>query len=126
MEAYNRRVWAIRGATTVSSDDPALIDEAVGELLSLIYKENHFSEEDVAFTLFSQTSDLRSRNAAAAARRNGFSTHSPLFCVQEAEIDGMLERAIRVMIEVEKDNMDSPKMIYLRGASGLRPDLKRN
>ena len=58
MEACNRRVWAIRGATTVSSDDPALIDEAVGELLSLIYKENNFSEENVVFTLFSQTSDL--------------------------------------------------------------------
>ena len=126
MALEDRRVWALRGAITVEEDAAEKIDAAVGEMLNAIYKENGITEDDVVFTLFSQTSDLRSRNAAAAARKNGFSTRSPLFCVQEAEVDGMLERTVRVMIEVEKVMTAPPKMVYLGKAAGLRPDLRRN
>lgn len=126
MEDEARRVWAIRGATTVEKDEKSLIDEAVGEMLSVIYEDNGITEDDVVFTLFSQTRDLRSTNAASSARRNGFSTHTPLFCVQEAESEGMLERAIRVLIEVEKKKEGEARMAYLRGATILRPDLKRS
>ena len=79
-------VYAIRGATTVNHDSPAEVDEAVKELMEKIYKENGITDDDVAFILFSQTRDIRTRNAAAACRRSGFGTLTPLFCVQEAEI----------------------------------------
>ncbi|MGN1164375.1 MAG: chorismate mutase [Candidatus Ornithospirochaeta sp.] len=125
MALENRKVWALRGAITVEEDTAEKMDEAVGEMLRAVYGENGITEDDVVFTLFSQTPDLRKRNAAAAARKNGFSTRSPLFCVQEADIDGMLEKTVRVMIEVEKEMKESPKMIYLGKAAALRPDLRR-
>ena len=64
-------VYAIRGATTVNHDSPAEVDEAVKELMEKIYKENGITDDDVAFILFSQTRDIRTRNAAAACRRSG-------------------------------------------------------
>ena len=125
MEAEERRVWAIRGAVTVDSDTPADVDSAVKEMLDAIYKENEITEDDVIFTLFSQTNDIKSRNAAAAARKNGYSTRTPLFCVQEAYVENMLPLTVRVMIEVEKKMEKKPVMVYLKGAAALRPDIRR-
>ena len=124
MEDNERRVWAIRGAITLDKDDRDEMDKRVGEMLDALYSENGISEKDVVFTLLSQTSDLRTKNAAASARKNGYSTHTPLFCVQEAEIDGMLPMTVRVLVEVEKKMDKEPKMVYLRGAASLRPDLR--
>ena len=67
MEAEERKVWAIRGAVTVDSNSPDDVDSAVKEMLDAIYKENDITEDDVVFTLFSQTQDITKRNAAAAA-----------------------------------------------------------
>lgn len=125
MEAEERRVWAIRGAITVDSDTPADVDSAVKEMLDAIYKENEITEDDVVFTLFSQTNDITSRNAAAAARKSGYSTRTPLFCVQEAYVENMLPLTVRVMIEVEKKMEKKPVMVYLKGAAALRPDIRR-
>ena len=125
MEAEERRVWAIRGAVTVDSDTIEDVDAAVKEMLDAIYRENGITEEDVVFTLFSQTSDITVRNAAAAARKNGYSTHTPLFCVQEASVKNMLPLTVRVMIEVEKKMDKKPVMVYLKGAAALRPDIRR-
>ena len=120
----DRRVWALRGAITLDRDDKEEMDKRVGEMLEALYRENGIREEEVVFTLLSQTSDLRAKNAAASARKNGYSTKSPLFCVQEAEVDGMLPMTVRVMVEVEKKMENKPIMVYLRGASALRPDLR--
>ena len=94
-------------------------------MLDAIYKENDITEDDVVFTLFSQTQDITKRNAAAAARKGGYSTHTPLFCVQEATVENMLPLTIRVLIEVEKKMDKKPVMVYLKGAMALRPDLRR-
>lgn len=118
-------VYAIRGATTVNSDNKDEIIKEVGSLLSAIYKENEITESEVAFTLFSMTDDLHSFNAAAAARKSGFSSFSPLFCVQEAKIDFSLPRCIRVMILVNHAPLKEAKMIYLNEAEKLRPDYKK-
>ena len=125
MEAEDRKVWAIRGAVTVDSNSPDDVDSAVKEMLDAIYKENHITEDDVVFTLFSQTQDITKRNAAAAARKGGYSTHTPLSCVQEAYVENMLPLTIRVLIEVEKNMDKKPVMVYLKGATALRPDLRR-
>lgn len=115
-------VYAIRGATTVGHDSPSEVDEAVGELMARIYDENGISDRDAAFILFSQTRDIRTRNAAAACRKAGFGTLTPLFCVQEADISGGLRHTIRVMVLVGHPKEKEPRMVYLRGASCLRPD----
>ena len=46
-------VYALRGATTVTHDSPAEVDEAVGELMERLYSENGISDSDAAFILFS-------------------------------------------------------------------------
>ena len=58
MEAEERRVWAIRGAITVDSNTIEDVDSAVKEMLDAIYRENEITEDDVVFTLFSQTQDI--------------------------------------------------------------------
>ena len=118
-------VYAIRGATTVNHDSPAEVDEAVKELMEKIYKENGITDDDVAFILFSQTREIRTRNAAAACRRSGFGTLTPLFCVQEAEIAGGLPLAIRVMILINHRKEREVRMVYLNGASSLRPEYNK-
>ena len=117
-------MYALRGATTVDCDAPELIDEAVGEMMEYLLSSNNLSEDSLVSVLFSQTKDLRSRNAAAACRKTGFCHSVPLFCVQEADIEGGLEKAIRVLITVNGEKKDV-KMAYLKGASNLRPDLKK-
>lgn len=114
---------AIRGATTVEHDDKALVDRAVGELLDRIYSENGISDGDVEFALFSQTGDIKSSNAASSARRAGFLRKNAIFCTQEAEVDGMLPFAIRVLVYTSRK--EEPVMVYLNGASSLRPDFKK-
>ena len=125
MEAEDRKVWAIRGAVTADSNSAVDVDSAVKEMLDAIYTENDITENDVVFTLFSQTQDISKRNAAAAARKGGYSAHTPLFCVQEATVENMLPLTIRVLIEVEKKMDKKPVMVYLKGAMALRPDLRR-
>ena len=125
MEAEDRKVWAIRGAVTADSNSAVDVDSAVKEMLDAIYKENDITEDDVVFTLFSQTQDITKRNAAAAARHGGYSTHTPLCCVQESTVENMFPLTIRVLIEVEKKMDKKPVMVYLKGAMALRPDLRR-
>ena len=118
-------IYAIRGATTVDFDSVSAIDQAVKELFFTILDENGITEDEISFVLFSQTSDLRSRNAAAAVRKVGYCSSVPLFCVQEAEINGMLDKVIRVLVQVNHPRKKDPVMVYLNRAEKLRPDLKR-
>ena len=118
-------IYAIRGATTVDFDSVSAIDQAVKELIFTILDENGITEDEISFVLFSQTSDLRSRNAAAAVRKAGYCSSVPLFCVQEAEINGMLDKVIRVLVQVNHPRKQDPVMVYLNRAEKLRPDLKR-
>ena len=116
-------IYALRGAITVEKDFPKDIDEAVKELMDAIMSENELRDEDLASIVFSQTSDLKTRNAAAACRKAGYASNVPLFCCQEAEISGSLPLCIRVLITINHARKKEAKMVYLRGASNLRPDL---
>lgn len=117
-------IYCIRGATTVASDFPNDVDEAVRELMETIFSENGISDSDIAAVIFSQTHDIRTRNAAAACRKAGFCARTPLFCVQEADISGGLPLAIRALVIINHQRQKEPRMAYLRGASSLRPDYK--
>lgn len=118
-------IYAIRGAITVDKDFPKDIDEAVKELMDKIMIDNCLKDEDLASIIFSQTSDLRTRNAAAACRKAGYASNVPLFCCQEAEIAGGLPFCIRVLITVNHRRGCEARMVYLRKAATLRPDLSK-
>lgn len=110
----------IRGATTISQDNPDEIRAAVAELLNQIESRNSLKRDEILSMVFSSTSDIHSFYPAKAAREAGFVSCS-LFSAQEPGIDGGLALCIRVMIFVEKNI--TPRHVYLRGARVLRKDL---
>jgi chorismate mutase len=117
-------IRGIRGATTVSADDPDLILEATRELLEAILGENESMQpEDIASALFTVTTDLASTFPAEAARRMGWGL-VPMICAREIPVPGSLSRVIRVLIHWNTDMLQNEiTHIYLRDAVKLRPDL---
>ena len=117
-----KEVCAIRGANTVEIDSISTIDEAVKNIYEKILELNNINENDLININFTITSDLKSRNPAAALRKAGYAKNVPLFCSQEAEIDNMLKKVIRVMIlcNIEKKNV---KHVYMNRAGNLRKEF---
>lgn len=118
-------VRGIRGATTVESDDAALIRAAARELMEEILRRNQITDfDEVISAVFTTTEDLVSAFPAEAARAIGMN-QVPLLCAQEIPVTGSMPRCIRVLLHVNSDR--APKEIehvYLRDAQKLRPDLK--
>ncbi len=117
-----KKEYAIRGAVCIPFDNPKDIDSGVSEMMNRLYSENKIGEEDVAFVLFSQTGDLKSKNAAAAFRQSGLAGKTPLFCVAEAEVSGSLRKVIRVLVLVAHEEQNPVHHVYINGAEVLRPD----
>lgn len=117
-------IRGIRGATTVSADEPDLILEATRELLEAILDANNsMTPEDVGSAIFTVTEDLASTFPAQAARQMGWGL-VPMMCAREIPVPGSLRRVIRVLVHW---NTDVPQNqithVYLRDAVKLRPDL---
>lgn len=117
-----KSVYALRGACCIPFDNPKDIDAGVRDMMEKLYRDNELKEEDIVFVLFSQTGDLKSKNAAAAFRQTGLAGKTPLFCVAEAEISGGLRKVIRALVEVSRDSDIPPRHAYVNGAEVLRPD----
>lgn len=118
-----RAVRAVRGATTVSADQPALIREAVHEMLDALLDDNELVPADIISAVFTATPDLVSEFPAHAARLYGW-TDIPLICAQELPVVGALPRCLRVMIHAETTRAKNEiRHVYLRDAILLRADL---
>lgn len=118
-----RSVRAVRGATTVSADQPALIREAVHEMLDAVLDDNDLVPADIISAVFTATPDLVSEFPAHAARLYGW-TDIPLLCAQELPVAGALPRCLRVMIHAETSRARHEiRHVYLRDAILLRSDL---
>ena len=117
-------IRGIRGATTVTADEPDLILQATRELLEEILTENGgMQPEDVASAIFTVTDDLASTFPAQGARQMGWGL-VPMLCAREIPVPNSLPRVIRVLVHW---NTDLPQNeithVYLRDAVKLRPDL---
>jgi len=114
----------IRGATTVSADEPDLILEATRELLEAILGANEsMKPEDVGSALFTMTDDLASTFPAQAARQMGWGL-VPMMCAREIPVPGSLRKVIRVLVHWNTDmSQNEITHVYLRDAVKLRPDL---
>ncbi len=117
-------IRGIRGAITVTADQPDLILQATRELLEAILTENKKLQlEDVASATFTLTEDLVSAFPALAARQMGWE-HVPMMCAREIPVPGSLPCVIRVLVHWNTDVPQSEvKHVYLRDAVKLRPDL---
>ena len=117
-------IRGIRGATTVSADDPELILQATRELLEEILSENEgMRPEDVASAIFTVTDDLTATFPAQGARQMGWGL-VPMLCAREIPVPESLPRVIRVLVHWNTELPQSEiKHVYLRDAVKLRPDL---
>jgi len=117
-----RTIRALRGATTVASDDPLLIREGVQELLDVLLEENDLTPLEIISAVFTATPDLVSEFPAHAARLYGWDD-VPLLCAQELPVPGSLPRCVRVLLHVEPRGLAMNEHAYLRDAILLRQDL---
>lgn len=116
-------VRAIRGATSVPSDDPIAIRDAVLELLADLRAQNALLDREIVSAIFTVTPDLVSAFPAEAARVAGWQ-EIPLLCTTEIPVPEGLPRCLRVMLHVQRAwGPVAPRHVYLREAVRLRPDL---
>ena len=115
----------VRGAISVTDDEPALIRAAATELLQEILRRNEIVNfDDVVSAVFTTTEDLISAFPAEAARALGMN-QVPLLCAQEIPVPGSMQRCIRVLLHVNTDRTPQEvEHVYLRDAQKLRPDIR--
>ena len=121
--APDLRVRAIRGATTVATDDAESVHTATTELLGELLARNAIAPDQVVSAIFTATPDLTSTYPARAARDLGWGD-VPLLCASEISVAGGLPRCVRVLLHVEGIAAGTrARHVYLRDARALRPDL---
>lgn len=116
------RLHALRGATTVKSDDRDQILEATEELIVEVLKRNDLTPAALVSCLFTCTEDLSAEFPAVAARKIGLNS-VPLLCTREIAVPSSLPRAIRLMLHYYAPAAHVPQHVYLRDAVTLRTDL---
>lgn len=119
----SERVRAVRGATTLDRDDRDHLIERTQELIHMVFERNELSEDDLVSIVFTATMDIVSGFPAEAAREAGF-VHTPLLCARELEVDGGIERCVRVLVHAYSDReKQDMRHVYLHDARQLRTDL---
>jgi len=121
-----KRVFAFRGAVCVENTAED-ITKNVCLLCNELFYHNHIEADDVVSLQFSITDDITVLNPATALRRgktNFDSSQIPLFCCQEAKIEGGMKQVVRVLLTAYADMSLERHNIYLNGAEKLRPDWK--
>jgi chorismate mutase len=118
-----KRLFALRGATQCKNEDEDIIRQ-VAALYDELLTKNHLEEADIVSVVFSVTGDINAKNPAAALRFSGRAADLALFALQEAEVQGGLERTIRVLIHCYLPQTSRPCHVYRNGAEILRPDRK--
>ena len=114
------RLFALRGAASVTANEPAAILGATEELMREIMARNDLTPDDVVSCIFTLTEDLDAEFPAVAARGLGFD-RVPLLCAREIPVPGALPQVIRVLIHAYMDK--AAEHVYLGDAAKLRLDL---
>lgn len=122
MSEAGERLIALRGATTVESNESAAILAATEELLAELMRRNTLRPELLVSIIFTCTEDLDAAFPAEAARRIGLN-QVPLLCSQEIAVPGALGKVIRLLAHCHLPGGHEPQHVYLRGAVALRSDL---
>lgn len=117
-------IRAARGAVTVEEDRPELIRQAMQELLDALVGQNSITQEDVTSIFLTLTPDLHSISPARLTRELLDWSLVPIMSAVEPEIDGLPSRCVRILIQFVTDRPQRDiRMIYLKEARRLRPDL---
>ncbi|MDQ3630917.1 MAG: chorismate mutase [Actinomycetota bacterium] len=116
------RLFALRGASSVDSNDAAAILRATEGLMREIMERNRIGPDDVVSCIFTLTDDLDAEFPAVAARKLGFGK-VPLLCAKEIPVPGALASVIRVLIHYHAGDDHVARHVYLGEARALRQDL---
>jgi chorismate mutase len=117
------RVRALRGATTLDTDERDHLIARTQELIAAVFARNRLTEDDLISIVFTATDDVHSAYPAEAAREAGI-THVPLLCARELEIDGGIARCIRILVHAYTEHSATDlRHVYLHDARQLRTDL---
>lgn len=116
------RIRGVRGAIVIGDDTSEAILGATTRLVGEMLTRNGIAADDLISVIFTATPDLHAAFPAAAARQMGL-TGVPLLCAAELDIDGAMERVVRVLMHVELPDGATPAHVYLDGAESLRDDL---
>ncbi len=120
-------VRAIRGAVFTENTKEAIQDSTCRMFREVILK-NKIASEDLISIQFTLTRDLDVLNPATALRLGGTPVDIkdvPLFCSQEAFIQGGFPKVIRLMITAYVEKELKIQHVYIDGAEKLRPDIAR-
>ena len=116
------RLYALRGATSVTVNDRNAILSATEELMREVLSRNHLAAGDLVSCIFTLTEDLDAEFPAVAAREMGLSS-VPLLCTREVPVPGSLPRIIRVLIHCYGEPGHEVQHVYLGEAAALRLDI---
>ena len=123
MTDADRRLVAIRGATTTEEDTPEQIQERTASLIEAILARTGIATDEIVSIIFTATPDLVSDFPAVAARGLGLS-QIPLICSQELAVNDSMPRCVRVMLHAySRLSRDEVRHVYLHDARQLRTDL---
>jgi chorismate mutase len=117
------RLFALRGATTVSENESAAILSATDALMREVLERNDLTPADVVSCVFTLTDDLDAQFPAVAAREMGFSA-VPLLCAREVNVPGSLQRVIRLLMHYYAPEDHVSRHVYLEDARSLRLDIE--
>lgn len=116
---------AVRGAIRVDENRESAIHEAAIRLGGEIVAKNGIEIDRIVSILCSLTEDLTAGNPATGLRMDRFGD-VPLFCAQEAAVDGQMRSLVRMLFTYDATRPGRPLPVYLNGAESLRPDLGRD
>ena len=123
----DKRLAAFRGAICVENTVES-ITENVCLMCRELFSLNKIQAEDIVSLQFTITDDITVLNPATALRRGDCGldiTQVPLFCSQEAKIDGGMKFVVRALLTAYNDKDIERRNVYLNGAEKLRPDFSR-
>src|ERR1022692_4846743 len=91
------RLFALRGANSVTANETDAILAATDELMRELMARNELEADAMVSCIFTLTQDLDAQFPAVAARRLGLH-RVPLLCAREVPVPGALPRVIRALV----------------------------
>jgi chorismate mutase len=116
------RLWAVRGAIKVASNDTKAILHGTEELMRELIEQNGLETDRIVSCIFTSTHDLNAEFPAVAARKLGLAS-VPLLCAREIDVPGAMPSVIRVLVHYYAPSDHKPAHVYLGAAQELRSDL---
>lgn len=114
---------AIRGATTIEEDKAEDIEAASIELFSKLIESNGLNLNDITAIFFSCTKDITKDYPGKFIRQYFKLGNTAIMHFNEMDVENSLEKCIRILIFVEKNDNESINYVYLKKAKNLRRDL---